>query len=52
VILIANCAVLRVPVDTARLFDGDEDYEIAIAAACDRVAEMNRVEAQRMRAHG
>jgi hypothetical protein len=51
--LIANCAILQIPADCSRLFDGDEDYEVAMWAVVERVAEHNRREQERAerRAH-
>ncbi|HEY1437368.1 MAG TPA: hypothetical protein VGG82_07685 [Casimicrobiaceae bacterium] len=46
--LVKNCSLLRIPVDSGRLFDGDEDYEIAMWAVVERVSDHNRVENERM----
>jgi hypothetical protein len=47
VALVSYCALLKIPVDSGRLFDGDEDYEVAMWAVVERVSEHNRVENER-----
>lgn len=42
-----HCSMLRIAVDSGRLFEGDEDYEIAMWAVVERVSEHNRVENER-----
>jgi hypothetical protein len=37
--LLHNCAVLEMPVDTGRLFDGDELYQLAIELVVEQVDE-------------